>query len=243
MDDGQLGRKIVLNDRGEFRSYTEIGAAARAARIGTVSEIRDIEIINALKPATNSGRDRIGNVLSDLRLAGFAVVRHFARAPIPTSHDIAEAANARAPGGAVPSQNDIQDAMVAEIVKHRHSGPDSFHCARVAHAMMQRIGGRAEMMIADMDMQAITVEMANEWGDTTEEEREVIRLCARVSHRLATTPRTVDDPDKKAKRLAWEFHKAALVQLDVSTPDELWATFKDHQRIGWRAVAKGKADE
>lgn len=54
---------------------------------------------------------------------------------------------------------------------------------------------------------------------------------------LATTPAPEVDADAGAKALAWEFHKAALVEIGAENADDLWASFKDHQRLGWRAVA------
>jgi hypothetical protein len=84
------------------------------------------------------------------------------------------------------SQNDIQDAMTAAIVKNSHSRPDSFECARIAH-------------------------------------------------RLATTPRPVPDPDAEAKRWlkiafpghsGWEFAEVCVQEA--------------MRRI---AAAKGKNDD
>lgn len=61
--------------------------------------------------------------------------------------------------------------------------------------------------------------------------------CCEAAYLLATTPAPEVDADAGAKALAWEFHKAALVEIGAENADDLWASFKDHQRLGWRAVA------
>ena len=220
MDDMELGRKIAteaLPGR-DMVDYSRLGAAARAALTGP--EVMREEVQDWCKKEWGFAQPATELIL--------AALRHFARAKC----------------GKVPSVEEIHEMMNDCPPSGVTDWKQRQHCARIAHAMMLRLGGRAEMMISDMDRQALTKAMLqNAFAANNHIVITTIEHCVEVAHRLATTPRTVDDPDKEAKRLAWEFHKAAFTTFDATSPDELWATFKDHQLVGWRAVAKGKADE
>ena len=225
MTDEELGRKIedVLHKDGR-NSWSldicrEVGAAARAALTGPEVTREDVERRLESGPVDASWNDNTVLQVMD-------AIRYFARAP----------------GGKVPSVEGIVKAFRQHGERHGQTLYETM--ARVAHTMMLEIGGRAEMMIDGMTAPQIEAEMLVGIAEKNRRMEGVLYVqeCSKVAHRLATTPRTVD-ADKEAKRLAWEFHKAAFTTFDAASPDELWASFKDYQLVGWRAVAKGKADE
>jgi hypothetical protein len=225
MDDREVGTKIYT-DAGKLCTnphepgtwFAAVGAAARAALTGPVPTRGDVL----------EWCDREGHMALSVDTI-LAALRHFARAP----------------GGNVPSVDEIAHEMIRTYGgTSANTAAIAKCCATVAHALMLRIGGRAEMMIDGMSVQGIEEAFLKDaFAPTDKITRQCMDHAAHEAFRLATTPRTVDDPDKEAKRLAWEFHKAAFTTFDAASPDELWATFKDYQLVGWRAVAKGKADE
>lgn len=123
-------------------------------------------------------------------------------------------------------------------------GPPQEWVDMVFSALSHFAPPRQRMMIEGMSVEDITKRISDTaparflhtWGKD-----EVIAVdaehAARVAHRLATTPAPEVDADAGAKALAWKFHKAALVEIGAENADDLWASFKDHQRLGWRAVA------
>ena len=120
-----------------------------------------------------------------------------------------------------------------------------FVAAEVAHAMMQKIGGGQRMMIEGMTIKdldgalksVITTNSITEWAL----EKIVMEVI-----RLATTPDPVEDPDRKAKRLCWEFYCVICpdpMKRGYDNADHLWTIKTEPERNGWRAVAKETGSE
>lgn len=150
---------------------------------------------------------------------------------------------ARAPGGKVPSVEEIEAEMRGDPRRRLgYSGPsmsDMQICARVAHAMMQRIDGGQRMMIEGMTEKQIFEEFAKE---PLSSDQSFAKIYSRVAHRLATTPAPTEDPDRWAKGLAWIHAKASGFPHNA-TPDLEWDDYSEGARNGWRAVAKETGDE
>ena len=236
-DDETLGWKII--PEGWQINRAEVGRRARAALTGPEVTLEEVAAF-LIQRRIEASKDGPGNY-SDLDMV-LAALRHFARAP----------------GGKVPSVEELkgifQKAMNDEETK-LHGNLEtklSYYsvrnvCAETAHAMMQRIGGREEMMIDGLDVNGLW----NEWNKCAPPDgrpelsvsgHQILNEAFAMVRRLATTPRRVDDPDKEARELYIRFLRAKN-NLAYENCKWDWDNLNDRDRNGWRAVAKGKADE
>lgn len=105
---------------------------------------------------------------------------------------------------------------------------------------------RQRMMADGMDAAQIEAAMADGYHPGiafSVSENNVITHCARVAHRLATTPAPEHDPDAEAKMCAFTFYRA--VESPDMTDDEvlkMWLSEPESGRNGWRAVAAAKKE-
>jgi hypothetical protein len=208
MDDEQLGRKIWSAwTPGPSTKEVAEQLGAAARAALTGPEVTREDVEERAVRGLRPGN-------ADLILAA---LRHFARAP----------------AGKVPSLEEIEAEMRGMI-----SGGDLYKkCARVAHAMMQKIGGRERMMIDGMTEEEIRSEIYNEHNKIN---GALGHAAARVVYRLATTPRTGEDADKEAMDACWKYQEASGMKRHL-TREDAWAHQSLDCRNGWRAVAKEKA--
>jgi len=101
---------------------------------------------------------------------------------------------------------------------------------------------RQRMMIEGMAVAELETRMMQEYGVNTGASRSVIQSCARVAHRLATTPAPeVDAAEEKAKDIAWKWAEATGVYCtykDYEDPERrYWESQSSSMKNGWLAVA------
>lgn len=105
------------------------------------------------------------------------------------------------------------------------------HLAAISHF----VPPRQRMMIEGMAVSEIVAKMRE--GDPNE----TFAHCARVAHRLATTPAPEVDPDAEAKRLAFAYLKNTEL-VGFWTAGQHWGDLTEIKRNGWRAVASAKKE-
>jgi hypothetical protein len=133
----------------------------------------------------------------------------------------------------VPSVEEIADVM---CITDKRNGDTYGSCARVAHAMMQRIATPPATEARTM-IQGMTADDIFDWlmvnGSLS---RTDTREIANAVYRIANTPADVPDPDAEAKENAFSFHCVASPGM-YANEDECWDGQGTKQRVGWRAVA------
>lgn len=172
-----------------------------------------------------------------------------------------------APPRDVPSVEEVEMAMGKEIQDTQHDlAPGSIRslCARVAHAMMQKMAPRQRMLIEGMDEGDFWQEWhklapPDGWPEMSVNDHKMLKIAFNMAIRLATTPAPVEDPDREAKTETctgchyWnqtgagdEFNKprgqCRLRPPHVTAPNEgfrEWPITEDHDWCGeWRAAAR-----
>jgi hypothetical protein len=142
----------------------------------------------------------------------------------------------------VPSVPDIRTAMFGDgkikgsgLIVEATTSELLSHCARVAHAMMQKLAVRPRMMIDGMTVNEIHKEI-----NYPSHSQVAVKI-----HALANTPaEPAPDPDAEAKELSFKWHQSTKHGERFSHADLYWSYIGNRMgaQDAWRAVATAKEE-